>query len=407
MAANAISAAGQRNRVVGLICAGHTYSHFTVLALPPLFLMMKDDLGVGFAALGGLVTAYAIATAVAQTPVGMVVDRFGGRRALVLGLLVQGVALGLIGLTDSYWQVMALMTLAGLGNSVYHPADFAIMGARIDERHMGRAVGIHAFSGYLGFAIAPPTMLALASVAGWRGAMAVVGVVGVVIMALLMWQGGLLDDRGRGARGPERRHTLRQSFAVMGSGQMLALFFFYLLTTVSTAGVMALSAVAVIALYDADLVQANIGLTGFLVAASGGVLAGGMVADRSAHHNRVAAATLFVMAGSLLVIAFGVLDLWLVIGALTVAGFCYGLSTPSRDLLVRAVTPPGAIGTAFGFTSTGLSLGNGIGPVLCGWVMDHGRPDMVFVVIAAFTLVAVLTVVPLRSRGRPGSAARP
>ncbi|MGE3934520.1 MAG: MFS transporter, partial [Rhodospirillaceae bacterium] len=134
MAATAISAAGQRNRIVGLICAGHTYSHFTVLALPPLFLMMKDDLGVGFAALGGLVTAYAVATAVAQTPVGMVVDRFGGRRALVLGLMLQGVSLGLIGLTDSYWQVMALMTLAGLVNSVYHPADFAIMGARIDER---------------------------------------------------------------------------------------------------------------------------------------------------------------------------------------------------------------------------------------------------------------------------------
>jgi hypothetical protein len=57
MAASAISAAGQRTRIVGLICTGHFYSHFTVLALPPLFLMIKDDLGIGFAALGGLVTA--------------------------------------------------------------------------------------------------------------------------------------------------------------------------------------------------------------------------------------------------------------------------------------------------------------------------------------------------------------
>jgi MFS family permease len=110
------------------------------------------------------------------------------------------------------------------------------------------------------------------------------------------------------------------------------------------------------------------------------------------------------MAALLLVLAFGILDVWSVVVALSLAGFCYGVSTPSRDLLVRAVTPKGAIGTAFGFTSTGLSLGNGIGPVLCGWVMDHGRPDLVFIVVAAFTLVAVLTVVPLRSRGRPGTA---
>jgi sugar phosphate permease len=190
----------------------------------------------------------------------------------------------------------------------------------------------------------------------------------------------------------------------MGSGQILALFFFYMLTTVTTAGVMALSAVAVIKLYGTDLVHANIGLTGYLIAAAAGVLAGGFVADQSAHHNRVAALTLVAMAALLLVLAFGILDVWSVVVALSLAGFCYGVSTPSRDLLVRAVTPKGAIGTAFGFTSTGLSLGNGIGPVLCGWVMDHGRPDLVFIVVAAFTLVAVLTVVPLRSRGRPGTA---
>ena len=46
---------------------------------------------------------------------------------------------------------------------------------------------------------------------------------------------------------------------------------------------------------------------------------------------------------------------------------------PSRDMLVRAAAPPGAMGRAFGIVTTGFSIGGTVGPMLFGWIMDPAR----------------------------------
>ena len=95
---------------------------------------------------------------------------------------------------------------------------------------------------------------------------------------------------------------------------------------------------------------------------------------------------------TILLAAFSALPLLVVAISIALGGLLYGITTPSRDLLVRAATPPGFIGVAFGFTSTGLGIGGAVGPVVCGWTMDAGRPDWTFVLIAAVTALAVFTV---------------
>ena len=71
------------------------------------------------------------------------------------------------------------------------------------------------------------------------------------------------------------------------------------------------------------------------------------------------------------------------------AGFLSGMIMPSRDMLVRAAAPPGAVGRAFGIVSLGLSTGGMIGPMLFGWIMDQGAPRWVF---GASVMFMVLTV---------------
>ena len=78
---------------------------------------------------------------------------------------------------------------------------------------------------------------------------------------------------------------------------------------------------------------------------------------------------------------------------------------PSRDMLVRAAAPPGAVGRAFGIVTTGFSIGGTVGPMLFGWIMDSGAPRWVF---GASVIFMVLTVVlallgehrPMRRRHR-------
>ncbi len=67
------------------------------------------------------------------------------------------------------------------------------------------------------------------------------------------------------------------------------------------------------------------------------------------------------------------------------AGFAAGLTNPSRDLIVRASTPPGATGKVYGFVYSGLDVGSMVTPVFFGWLLDRGQPPAVF-----YTVVAAL-----------------
>ena len=66
-------------------------------------------------------------------------DRHGARRFLVGGTLLMTLSVAAMGLATSFWQMLALAMLSGVGNSVIHPADYAILAGSMDKTRMGRA----------------------------------------------------------------------------------------------------------------------------------------------------------------------------------------------------------------------------------------------------------------------------
>ena len=161
-------------KVMSLVGTAHFFSHFYILALPPLFPILRDELGVGYAALGLALAVLNGVTGLTQAPVGFLVDRFGARAILIVGLALFSLSIGLVGVFPGYPMLLALMVVAGLGNSVFHPADYAILSSAIDQRRMGRAFSIHTFGGSAGFALAPPVVVSLTALFDWRTALVIV-----------------------------------------------------------------------------------------------------------------------------------------------------------------------------------------------------------------------------------------
>lgn len=389
-------------RAIGFISVVHSMSHLYQLALPPLFLFIAADLGMGYAELGLLMSVLYVATAVLQTPCGFLVDRIGGRWVLGIGLFLFAASLALFPWAAGfgYWAMAGLMIVAGVGNAVFHPADFSLLASSVRDERMGRAFSVHSVGGHIGTASAPPIMIALASLWDWRTALVAVGLVGIAIALLFpLFADAVRERRGRargkgaakdGAEGPNWRFIL--------SRPMIALFLFFTCTSAASSGIINFGIVALAEVYGIAHALTSTLLTVFLVTGMVAVLPGGFLADWTKRHDLVLVIAYLSLAGSMILLGTGWLHLWIIFAAVAIGGTMRGLVAPSRDILVRQSSPAAAVGTAFAFVSTGFMVGNALTPGLYGWLVDIGSAQAVFFVSAGFTLLGLSTVFINRER---------
>ena len=377
-------------RIVGVVSAAHFVSHYYIILLAPLLPFVRADYGVSYTELGLALAAFNVVSAALQTPAGFLVDRLGARILLTCGLVIGATAFIIVGTTHSFWLMVAMFALAGVGNTVYHPADYAMLSHHVPAKQIGQAFSLHTFAGMLGSAVAPPSLLLMQSLWGWRGAFVGAGVFGFAVAALLM----AIRDNGE----VKPAAQARDKDAPVGWRLLLApaillnLVFFVLLALIS-GGTSNFSVVAFGALYGTPVTVANAALTGNLMLSAIGVLVGGLLVGRTTRHGLVAALGLAGMAAFIMLVAEVDLGAVALIAAMSAAGLCTGIIMPSRDMIVREVTPPGSFGKVFGFVTTGFNIGGIVSPLIFGAIMDHGSPRLVFLAVAAFSLIAILTVV--------------
>ncbi|MBS0518604.1 MAG: MFS transporter [Proteobacteria bacterium] len=388
-------------RVVSLIAAVHFVSHVHIMLLPPIFGQVREAFGVSYTDIALALTAFNVASALLQTPAGFLVDRIGPRVMLTCGLLVGAMAITIAALLPHYWAFIIGYGLLGVANTVYHPADYSILSATIDGRRIGKAFSIHTFAGYAGGGVTPAFVIGCAAIWGWQGAFLAAAVLSFAAAMLLVVAGHVLPKPPRKAAAAVRDDQ-KVGLDLLLSAPILRNLFFFLCLAMANGGIQTYTVVSQQALYGTPAAISNVALSGFLLMSALGVLLGGVIADRTPHHERVAAVGFACTSTMAILMGWTAMPGFVLILVMSVGGLLNGMIQPSRDMMVRAVTPPGSFGKVFGFVSTGFNLGGMIAPLTYGWLMDHGQPRMIYAIVVVFILLALVTAVTRRKpQGTP------
>ena len=380
-------------RAIGITGFAHFFSHFYQLTLPPLFVLINLQEGISFGELGLLISVFYGASGVSQTPAGFLVDRVGARRVLSIGLGMMACGMIALGTTPRYEIMLVAAIIAGVGNSVFHPADYSILSATVSESRMGRAYSVHNVTGFLGYACAPVVMGAAGAQWGWRSSVIVAGMLGIAgLLIILAVSSGLRDSRSeRSETTPDR--TRSQNVALIMSLPILLGFAFMMTFGMGQIGLQTFSPTVLEKVFAFPAGLATMAVTVMLVAVPFGILVGGLIAERTTQHDLTAGAAFAIAALFMLCLGLFDLPVPVIIACYLIAGFSYGVAPPSRDMVIRRTAPAGATGRVFGFVYTGLDFGSMCTPVLFGWLVDVGLPRTMYFCVAGLWFIGLMTII--------------
>ncbi|WP_300449297.1 MFS transporter [Accumulibacter sp.] len=392
--------------VISLVGFAHGVSHFFHLLLPPLFPWLMSDFGLSFTGIGATMTIFFTVSAIGQALAGFLVDRYGAAQVLSGGIVCFSIAALLLAAADGYAGLVGVAALAGLGNSVFHPADFTVLNRHVSPPRLSHAFSVHGLSGNLGWALAPVFMTGIAATAGWRSAaLAAAGLAGLAL-GVLFWRRRSLADPLPSAQigfsGPAG-----PMFAFLRSAAVWLCFAFFFLITTAFGAIQNFATPILQNLHGLSLAAGATALSAYLAGGAGGILTGGFLAQKGDQERLIAAA---LGTGALLAIALALLPLpaWSVLPLMAGIGYGTGIAGPSRDLLVRRAATSrfgqAAYGRVYGFVYSGLDAGLALAPLAFGGLMDDGRFAAVLVGIALLQGMAILTAYRVGGLMRHGTA---
>lgn len=391
-------------RTISVVSIAHGGSHFAQLIVPPLFPWIAPAFGLSNTQLGALMSVFFIVSGVGQTYAGFLVDRHGPERVLFGGLALLALAALGLGASPGYAALMVFMAVAGLGNCVFHPVDYSILNARVHETRLGPAYAAHGISGALGWALAPVFVASIAALSSWRGALFAAAGVAVALLAFAMWQRESLTVPRQASPGPREVQGAaalsapaeESKFAFLRLRSLWACFGFFLVFAAALGGMQSFAPAAAFKMQGLGTEQVALCLSAYMLSSAGGNVFGGHLI-RDPRRTAGVAGLGFGLAGAVaLVIGLGNWPAAWVPVLCGVMGFASGIAGPSRDLLVKQATPPGATGRVYGVVYSGLDAGLVVAPLVFGLLMDAGHYRAVWLCVAALFALLIVSALNVK-----------
>ena len=348
-------------------------------------------------------TTFFVTSAVGQSATGFMVDKIGPRMSMYLGLLSLALSAFVLGSATEVWMLFAAAAFAGLGNSVFHPADYSLMNYNISSRYLGHAFAWHNITGNIGWAICPFFMVALAQVFDWRIAAYAASSVAIVVLALEFGFRSVFSVDQKSEKSGEGSGLQEGTFDFLKVPAVWFCFFFFFFTAGAFGVLQSFSQSIFRNAYGLDLAGASAALTAYLLGAGAGALAGGFVTEnKRISSNTVVAVCIAFSALTALILASKLFTGYWAIILMALMGAGTGVAAPSRDLMIRKATVERlgkrSFGRVYGFTYCGMDVGQSLSPIVFGPLLDAGMFSTVLFGVATFQTMAIFTALQVSTK---------
>ncbi|HEU0204852.1 MAG TPA: MFS transporter, partial [Burkholderiaceae bacterium] len=271
---------------------------------------------------------------------------------------------------------------------------------------LGHGYSVHGITGSLGWAAAPIFVVSIARLTDWRVALASAALLGAIVLLILF----LYRDRlecGRKAHAAASPGPARDTFTFLRLPAVWTCFLFFFAYAVSLSAMQTFAPAAARLLHDVPVALAAVSLSIYMATAAGGMMIGGFLLADPARSERLVAAGFGIAAVVALLIGLGHWPAYVVLVMFGVMGLGAGIAGPSRDLLVKQATPENATGRVYGVVYSGLDVGAALAPAIFGALMDQRLPAGVFMGMALFQGLMIVSAINVKRFGRlrPAKAA--
>jgi ACS family D-galactonate transporter-like MFS transporter len=372
--------------VISLGIIALTLNWFDVATAFPL---IGAQFGVGLGPLSFLISLYIVGYGLSHIPGGMLATRIGMKKTLMIGLLVQGLAGVMSGLSGSYAELALFRVVSGIGGSVFIAVGTAAVVVWFREQDVTLALGITGGAAFsAGAALALYAWLYVQRATGWHTSLALAGVFELLVMVVTLVAFRIpAGDRSLGGASFDRaalRAVLTRADLWIYGAALFGGYGAYFTTT---------QLFSEYATLQRHLDPAAAGLLSALIGLAGipGSLLGGYCADRSQNLRWFVVGPLMVVAVQLAlipVVPTGALwALGIGIGFFLIFGFAAWLAVPARVSGIEHQY----VGTATGLMLTLAAVGGFFIPIIFGHLVPHTSfgTGWVFLAIVSFTFALI------------------
>ncbi|WP_331233100.1 MFS transporter [Natronorarus salvus] len=392
--------------IAGFTMAGHSLVHWFEMSIPIFLVVWLSEFDVSVALLGIVVALGYAPFGLGALPGGILADRYGTKRLIVLCLAGMSASFLLLALATGIATVAIGLVCWGIAASVYHPAGLSLISTGVEER--GTVFAWHGIAGNVGIALGPFVAATLLVLFPWQVVAASLAIPGLLAAAY-----GLSADfdptaatSPEEAAGPDEALSLSDLVSnsrALFAGAFAVVFLIVTFEGLFYRGILTYLPEILLDVPAMDDLSIDAGFEGIepsdyvyvdlLVVGMAGQYVGGRATDRVAVERGLAVVFTVLATLAVLFVPVSGMGLLPLVALCALVGFFLFAIQPFYQEAVAVHTPADTRGLSYGFTYLG-EFGLGAGSIaIGGFLLDGPGLATFFLVLAGFALTgAALSV---------------